>query len=308
MMTKILITGGSGLVGTALTEQLISKGYEVVHLGRQQDTNPGITKYTWSPMKGEIDESAFDGVDYIVNLAGANLSEKRWTRERKNEIKKSRTKSTELIFDRLQQRNEKPKALVSASAIGYYGYDSGSIEKKEGSRFGDDFLATVVKEWEAEVDKFTDLNIRTVKLRMGLVLSKKGGALEKIAKPVKLGFGAALGRGDQYISWIHIEDLCGIIIKALEDQTLNGVYNAVSPNPVTNKEFTRQLALILKRPFFLPNVPGFLLKIMLGEMASLVLGGNKVSSEKIENSGFKFQYPDLTVALIDLIRQRRIRD
>ena len=130
MMTKILITGGSGLVGTALTEQLISKGYEVVHLGRQQDTNPGITKYTWSPMKGEIDESVFDGVDYIVNLAGANLSKKRWTRERKNEIKKSRTKSTELIFDRLQQRNEKPKALVSASAIGYYGYDSGSIEKK----------------------------------------------------------------------------------------------------------------------------------------------------------------------------------
>ncbi len=304
MMTKVLITGGSGLVGSALTEQLISKGYEVVHLGRQQDTDSGIKKYTWNPGKGEIDDSTFNGVDCIVNLAGANLSEKKWTRERKREIKNSRTKSTELIFNKLQQRNEKPKVIVSASAIGYYGYDSGSIEKKEGSRFGDDFLATVVKEWEAEVDKFVDLDIRTVKLRMGLVLSKKGGALEKIAKPVKLGFGAALGRGDQYISWIHIEDLCRMIIKAMEDDTLNDVYNAVSPNPVTNKEFTRLIALTLKKPFFLPNVPGFLLKIILGKMASMVLGGNKVSSEKIENSGFEFQYPELSLALNDLMPKR----
>ncbi len=299
-MTKVLITGANGMLAKRLVPKLLEKNYEVHQLTRGTSANE-VPTFKWDYAKGFIEEGALDGVDYIIHLAGAGVGDKKWSRERKKEIKDSRVKTAALLFDEVQKNNLPLKAYISASAIGYYGYDTGSIEKKEGSRFGDDFLATVVKEWEAEADKFAEAGIRTVKLRSGLVLDAKEGPLKKMSGPIKAGFGAALGRGDQYISWIHIDDLCELFIKAIEDEALNDVYNAASPGPVTNKDFMRGIAKVLKKPMFLPNVPGFVVKLMFGQMASMVLGGTKVSVEKISATGFEFKHPELTAALQDLI-------
>jgi hypothetical protein len=204
------------------------------------------------------------------------------------------------LLNKIEEKPNDVKTYISASATGYYGYDSGSIEKKEGSRFGDDFLATLTKEWEAAADGFSSKGIRTVKLRTGFVVGNNQNGWEKIAKVVKTGFGAAVGSGDQYMSWVHIHDLCRIYLWAIENEKAEGVYNAVSPNPVTNKEFTRQAAQALKRPFFMPNVPGFILRLMYGEIASALLGSSRISSEKIQNEGFQFDYPTLTEALREI--------
>jgi len=194
------------------------------------------------------------------------------------------------------------KTFVSASAIGYYGFGNDSTVFTEESAPGTDFLAQVVQEWEAEVDKISRPGLRIVKLRTGVVLSEKGGALKSITRPVKLGVGAALGTGQQYVSWIHIEDLCAIFSKAVEDETLIGVYNAVSNAPATNLEMTQTIAKVLRRPLWLPSIPGFVLKILIGEMASMVLEGSKVSAVRIMNTGFQFQFPTLEGALRNLYK------
>lgn len=301
MASTYLITGGTGLVGTRLTEILKEQGHSVRYLSRSSGTKNGIKAYAWDIEKQTMDQAALDGVDAIIHLAGAGVADKSWTKERKKEILDSRTKSTQLLRETLKSIDHKVKAFISASAIGYYGWDAGGVWKKEESRFGDDFLATVTKAWEEEVDHIEGLGIRVAKLRIGIVFSEKGGALYEIAKPIKFGVGAPLGAGDQYMSWIHIDDLSNMFIYACENEQVSGVYNAVGPNPATNKEITKSTAKVLGKPCFLPNVPGFVLKIMLGKRAAMVLGGSRVSPEKIMEAGFKFEYPELDAGLRNLL-------
>ncbi|MCW5911641.1 MAG: TIGR01777 family oxidoreductase [Cyclobacteriaceae bacterium] len=294
MSKKILITGASGLVGPHLTGMLLQKGYPVVHVGRTKRAGK-IPAFVWDVSKGELDAAALEGVDAIINLAGAGVADKRWTESRKREILESRTKSSALLYKTLASARHNVTTVVSASAMGYYGF--GEKIFTEESKPGSDFLATVTKQWEEETDKINDLSIRVVKLRIGIVLSDKGGALAEMAKPVRWGVGSPLGNGSQYLSWIHIDDLCSMFIKAVDDETMQGVYNAVSGNWVTNKEMTQAIGKVLNRPVWLPNVPGFVLKLMLGEMANLVLLGSRVSADKIKQTGFELQYTKLEEAL-----------
>jgi uncharacterized protein len=301
MAKTILITGGTGLVGSRLTELLKAKGYTVKYLSRTAGVKNGIQSYEWDIKRGTINEKAFENVDAIIHLAGAGIADKKWSSERKKEILDSRTKSTQLLKSTLERIDHSVKTFVSSSAIGYYGWDTGGVLKKEESRFGDDFLATVTKAWEAEANKIEKLNIRLVKLRIGVVLSEKGGALAELVKPIKFGIGAPLGSGDQFMSWIHIDDLCEMFIFALENPSINGVYNAVAPNPETNATLTKLTAQVLKRPCFMPNIPSFVLRLILGQRAALVLGGSRISSEKIQSQDFKFKFSDLQSAIVDLL-------
>ena len=297
MTTSILLTGASGLVGTRLTDMLLQKGYQVAHLGRSK--RPGkVPSYVWNVAKGEFDPEALNGVDAIIHLAGAGVAEKRWTSRRKKEILESRTKSSALLYETLKKINNKVRAVVSASAIGYYGF--GLDEKTlftEESKPGNDYLSRVVVAWEREVDAIASLGIRVVKIRIGIVLSDKGGALKEMAGPIKIGIGSPLGSGKQILSWIHLDDLCAMFIRAVEDESMKGAYNAVSPQPVTNRDMTIVLAKVLNRPLLLPPVPAFVLRIMIGEMTDIVVNGRNVSSEKIRKTGFTFKFTDLKSAL-----------
>lgn len=257
----------------------------------------------WDVNRGVMDTEALTGVDAIIHLAGAGIADKPWTEKRKQEIRDSRTRSTRLLVDQLKKTSHTVKTFVSASAIGYYGFEGGETVFAEDSKPGSDFLASVVKDWEAEIDPIQELNIRTVKIRIGIVLSEQGGALKEMANPVRWGVGAPLGSGKQYMSWIHIDDLCRMFVYALKHDHLQGAYNGVGPSWVNNKELTQAIAKALKKPLWLPSVPGFVLKLMLGEMADLVLKGSKVSGEKIAQAGFTYQYPDLDVALTNLLRK-----
>ncbi len=300
MSKKILITGASGLIGSRLTELLLQKGYQVSHLGRSKKTG-SVPSFIWDVDKGVLDQQALEGVDTIIHLAGAGVADKRWTESRKKEILESRTKSSLLLYNTLANTNHTVKSVVSASAIGYYGFGFGEEVFTEVSQPGNDYLAQVVKEWEESVDKISSLNLRLVKLRIGIVLSDKGGALVEMAKPIRLGIGAALGTGKQYLSWIHLDDLCAMFIKAVEDETLQGAYNATSGDWVTNQELTKLIAKVLKRPLLLPNVPGFIMKIIVGEMAVIVVNGSKVAADKIKKTGFKFNHTDLETTLKSLL-------
>lgn len=297
---SILITGASGLIGMRLTQLLLDQEYSVAHLSRNHQRSKARI-YLWDINKKQIDPHAFDGIDTIIHLAGAGIADKPWTDERKWEILKSRTQSTKLLFEELQKRKHSVTTFISASAIGYYGFDDNEKLYKENDESGTDFLANVVRQWEAEIDRIAELNIRVVKIRIGIVLDANQGALKELVKPVKYYAGAPLGTGDQYVSWIHLDDLVAIFMKALQDETMQGAYNGVAPNPVTNRELTKAIATQLKKPLFLPAVPEFVLKLLLGEMASLVLKGNKVSSEKVQQAGFEFQYERIEKALENLL-------
>jgi uncharacterized protein (TIGR01777 family) len=298
-MSKILITGASGLIGTRLTEMLLQEGHEVAHLGRSKK-NGQVPSFVWDVEKELVDDEAFRGVDSVVHLAGAGIADKRWTEKRKREILESRTKSTALLAKGLE-KNQNVKAVVSASAIGFYGFNEGDIEFTEENKPGQDFLAGVVDAWERAIDKIQ--NKRIVKLRTGIVLSEKDGALKKMMTPIKFGVGAPLGTGTQYISWIHIDDLCRMFMKAIEENAMQGAYNATAPYAVTNEELTKAIAKTLKKPLWLPAVPEFILKIILGELSDAVLKGSKVSSRKIQQAGFQFQFPDLYQALESLLKK-----
>jgi uncharacterized protein len=303
MTKKILITGASGLIGSRLTEMLLQKGYQVVHIGRTK--RAGIPPYTvpafvWDINRGAFEANALEDVDAIINLAGAGVADKRWTASRKQEILESRTKSSALLHRMLSSSQHQVTTVVSASAIGYYGFGFGDEVFTEQSKAGSDFLATVTKQWEDETDKLTNLNIRLIKLRIGIVLSDKGGALREMTKPIRWFVGSPLGKGTQHLSWIHIDDLCNLFINAIENEKLQGPYNAVCGDWVTNKEITKAIGKALNRPIWLPNVPGFVLKLILGEMANLVLLGSKVSADKIKETGFEFKYTSLEEALSSL--------
>jgi uncharacterized protein (TIGR01777 family) len=300
MRHKILITGASGLLGTHLSQLLLQKGYEVVQLGRSKRAG-SIPSFVWNVEKQEMDMKVLEGVDTIVHLAGAGIADKRWNEARKKEILESRTQSTELLFNTLRQTTHQVKNFISASAIGYYGFEESEAVFTEESNAGKDFLAHVTQQWEAEADKITALGIRLVKIRIGIVLSGKGGALTEMAKPIQWGVGAPLGSGKQCMSWIHIDDLCALFSKAIEDEQWHGAYNAVGKSWVTNAELTKVIAKVLHRPLWLPPIPSFVLKIILGEMASLVLNGSKVSNAKVERSGFNYAYTGLEKAVANLL-------
>ncbi len=248
-----------------------------------------------------MDGRALENIDAVIHLAGAGVADKRWSSARKQEILESRTASSALLFSALAKGNHAVKTFVSASAIGYYGFTRNQEWKTEQDLPGTDFLSGVVVAWENGVDKMTSLGLRVVNIRIGIVLSKQGGALAELARPVRFFLGAALGTGRQEMSWIHIDDLCNIFIKAIEDQAMSGVYNGVSPVPATNDEMTRTIAQVLRRPLWLPRIPGFFLRLLIGEMADVVLNGNRVSADKIMKAGFKYRFVDLKEALRDLL-------
>jgi uncharacterized protein len=302
MNHKILITGASGLVGSRLTELLVLKGHEVVHLGRRKKSGT-VSSFVWDVERKFIDATALEGVTTIIHLAGAGIADKRWTTPRKKEILESRTHSTRLLFETLKNTHHTVTTFVGASAIGYYGLGLTDEVFTEEQKCGTGFLADVTKAWEKETDTIAVLGMRLVKLRIGIVLSEKGGALAEMAKPIRMGVGSPLGTGKQHLSWIHIDDLCELFIKSVEDKKMLGAYNAVGTSWATNEELTKAIASVLKKPLWLPAVPNFVLKIILGEMADMVLMGSKVSSKKIQETGFQVKYGKLDEALRDLLRE-----
>lgn len=300
---NILITGGTGMIGHRLSELLLEKGHKVSFLSRRKEKLPNIEVYQWDIQKGYIEAGALENTDYVVHLAGAGIADKRWTDERKKEIIDSRIQPIELINNYLQEKNIKLKGFVSASAIGYYGGDTGKIKLDENSPAGNDFLAECTKLWEISAQKIANA-ARIVSIRIGIVLSEKGGALPKLVQPIRLGVGAALGNGEQFMSWIHIDDLCKIFIKAIENETMQGAYNAVSPNPVTNQEMTSVAAKVLKRPLWLPNIPSFVLKLIFGEMGIVVTGGNFVLNRRLsEETDFQYKFTNIKEALKNLLEK-----
>jgi uncharacterized protein (TIGR01777 family) len=280
---------------------LLDKGYEVSWLSRSRGERDDIQVFLWNPEEGVLDESALDGVDVIVHLAGLNIGDKRWTPERKRRIVDSRVKSGELLLQAVRSGRFHPQAYISASGIGYYGASSSEIIWEEDAAAAEDFLGQTCRKWEAVGPGFEALDIRTVMVRTGVVLSDQGGALKKLSLPVRLGAGASLGSGKQFMPWIHIDDLCGIFLHVMEDQDLKGAYNAVAPEHVSNKEFTRSLARVLKRPMFLPGIPAPLLRLVLGERSLLLLEGSRVSSQKIRSAGYSFLFPELKPALKNIL-------
>ncbi len=314
-MSTILITGGSGLIGSALTPQLIAHGHEVIIVSRTPKASheENISYAAWDVKAQTINDNVIAKADYIIHLAGAGVADRRWTEERKKEIVESRTESSKLLIKALTETPNKVKAVISASAIGWYGDDENLKPKKKAFTEEDvadtKFLGETCRLWEESINPPEQTGIRLVKLRLGIVLSNDGGALAEFKKPIKFGIAGILGSGKQVVSWIHIEDLCRMFIYAIEKEALHGAYNAVAPIPLRNKELTLTLAQKMKGRFFIPlHVPVFVLRLMLGEMSVEVLKSATVSCDKLQATGFSFLYPGIEAALEDLIRKKKSRD
>ncbi len=292
-MKHILISGGSGLIGKKITQILEKKGIAVAWLSRSPDEY-SQKSFSWDIDNQQIDAEAVNWADGIIHLAGAGVADKRWTAERKQEILHSRTQSTKLLYREIEKASNKPSVFVSASAIGYYGFDTGDTLLDETSPQGSDFLAEVVGAWEYEVFQIKNLGLRTVAIRIGIVLDQNGGALKEIIKPPVT---APLGSGKQAMSWIQLDDLARIFTFAIENEAVVGVYNGVGPQPSTNAKVTELAAKKAMKPFVNIGVPGFGLKLILGEMAEMVLGGNKISNQKLVDVGFTYRYPSLEEAM-----------
>lgn len=302
-MERVIITGGTGLIGKHLSGKLKEKGYNVSLLSSKSKQDNDIPVYFWNPEKNEIDRKAISSADYIIHLAGAGIGDKRWTRKRRQVISDSRIKTCELIFNSVQETGTKLKAFISASAIGYYGTITSDKVFTETDHPANDFLGEICRKWEQAADRFYESGIRTVKIRTGVVLTTEGGALARMIPAVRSGFGSALGSGRQYLPWIHVEDLCNIYIKAIEDTSLSGAYNAVAPEHITNEAFMRTLAKVLKKPFFFPDIPAITMKLLFGKMSGILLKGSRVSSDKIISAGYAFQFPNLENALKNLLQK-----
>jgi uncharacterized protein (TIGR01777 family) len=299
--SSVLITGGSGLIGKHLTSSLLTKGYRVSHLSRKVIKGGKVRSFMWDPEKGSVDPDAFAGIDCIVHLAGANIGEKLWTKTRKREILESRVHSAGLLFDTIQSLGISLRGFISASASGIYGSETSQKIFNEEDPAAGDFLGSVCKSWEESADLFDKAGIRTVKIRTGVVLDKSDSALSKLMMPGKFGFLVLTGSGHQYMPWIHIKDLTNIYLRAIEDSTMTGTYNAVAPQYITHKEFIKVLARTMRLPVFPVPIPGFVLKAFMGEMSDIVLKGSRVSSEKIINAGYRFNYTNLEEALENIL-------
>ncbi|MGI9579739.1 TIGR01777 family oxidoreductase [Chryseobacterium sp. RRHN12] len=301
MKEVVLITGAGGMIAKELAKK-IGRDYEIRFLTRNRKHE---NEYEWDIKKGTIDETAFDNVSHIIHLAGANISEKRWTPERKRELISSRVDSAELLRTTLRKNRIKLKSFISASGINFYGTKTSEKIYVETDPPGNDFLSEVVVLWERAADDFKEQELaeRVVKIRTAVVLSEKDGALKKMVPPVQYYIGSPLGNGKQYMPWIHIEDICSIYGFALKNPAIEGAYNAVSPQHATNKELTNKIAKVLGKPLWMPNVPGFVLKLIFGELAAAILEGSRASSQKIMDAGFHFKFPDLEEALKDVLKK-----
>lgn len=299
--SRVLITGGSGLIGRYLTSALLSEGYEVSHLSRKANQFGRVRVFRWDPEQGILDPNVFEGIDYIIHLAGSNIGEKRWTKARKKEILLSRVDSAKLLLKVVRDNSVILKGFISASAIGYYGLITSEHIFSEEDPPADDFLAGTCSQWEEAADRFNETGIRTVKIRTAVVLERSDSAMAKLLKVAKFSLFPVLGSGKQYMPWIHIEDLVNIYLKAIRNENIYGAYNAVAPQHITQKEFMRNLSAAMNKPFFHPPVPAFILKLVLGEMADVVLHGSRINSEKIILSGFTFRFDNLEHALADVL-------
>ncbi len=298
---KILITGATGLIGTEIVKHCLQKNIDVNYLTTSKEKivkQDNYNGFYWNPASGFIDINCLENVTTIINLAGASVS-KRWTSAYKQKIIESRTLSLNVLYNALKNSKNNVKQLISASAIGIYPHSFTQFYTEENTEVDDSFLGKVVDTWEETADTFKLLNIDVAKVRIGLVLAKNGGMLPQIAKPIKNYVGTIFGNGKQYQSWIHIEDLVGIFHFIIKNN-LDGVYNAVAPNPVTHKTFTKQLAKQLKKPILLPSIPKFVMKLILGEMSHILFSSQYVSSKKVQDAGFQFFYTTLPEALDDL--------
>ncbi len=299
MEKHILITGSTGMVGKALLKTLLKRGHRVSVLSRKPLKIKGVTVYLWDVYKEKIDKNCLNGIDTIVHLAGENIAEKKWTKERKRQIIESRTKSAALLYKTILEQPNQVKSFISASAVGYYG-DCGEEILTEESDNGYGFLASCCREWENAVDKGKTLSLRIVKLRTGFVLQKNQGGLAAMEKPIRFFAGAALGNGQQWVPWIHIIDMVRIYCYAIEQNLMMGSYNACAPYPVTNKTLTKSIAKNLHRPVWPFNVPESLLKTILGEMSIVALMSTNTSAQKLLDSGFTFNFTQLDTALKDI--------
>ncbi len=299
-MQHVLIAGGTGLIGTRLSEMLVAAGHRVSHLSRRAQPNGTYPTYQWDVERGTIDDAALEDADVVINLAGAGIADKPWTPARKQLIIDSRVNSTRLLREAIQRATHKPKLYLSGSAVGFYG-SRGDELLKEDSPAGEGFLSQSCAAWELAAREVAATGIRTVALRIGIVLSTRGGALEKMLLPLRFFLGVYFGNGRQWYSWIHIEDLCRMFIHAIENEHLQGTYNAVAPHPASNKSLVQALAAAFGRPALILPAPAFAMRLAMGEMAAVVLDSTKVSSQKITSTGFRCEYPTLLHAVNDLL-------
>jgi uncharacterized protein (TIGR01777 family) len=291
-MAKILITGGTGLVGKRLSQMLIDKNHDVLILSRNPKNK---NEYKWDIANNYIDENALLKTDYIIHLAGAGIADKRWSEKRKQVIIDSRVKTATLLFEKIKEHKINLKGFISASGIGYYGAITSRTIFKETDPVGNDFLGEVCQKWENAAQQFENLNIPVTILRTGIVLANKGGALDKMKTPII----SPLGTGKQYLAWIHIDDLCRMFIQSI-DANLTGVFNAVAPEHHTSITFSKTLAKSIKRPYLGIGIPSFMLKLLFGELAVILLEGSRISAKKIEKNGFSFRFKTLKKALNNL--------
>jgi uncharacterized protein (TIGR01777 family) len=300
---KVLITGATGLIGKEIVNQLIEKKITVHYLSTQKDKLKNETFYKgffWDINSQIIDKQAFEGISHIIHLAGARIS-KRWTKTYKKEIIESRILYTQLLFDFLKNNSNEVKHITFASAIGIYKSDYSHLYSENEILFSNSFLSEVVQKWENVTEQFKLLNLQHCTIRIGLVMSKNGGIFPQIIAPIKYGLGAIMGNGEQWQSWIYINDLARIFVCSLE-KNLIGIYNGVAPNPINNKEMTKILAKTIKKPLFLPNIPQFMMKIILGEMHHLLFESQKVNSKKIIDAGFEFEFTDFEDVAKELLK------
>ncbi len=290
----IAITGGTGTVGSHLAKTLRSRGHEVRILTRDARGREGF--YSWDPVKGLIDETVLENCDAIVHLAGSSVAAGRWTKARKKEILHSRVDSAQLLYRVLEESDSKLSRIVSASAIGYYGHQRTEVLTEDSTK-GVGFLADVCDRWEESADRFKDHGAEVLKARIGIVMSKEGGFVERVSKLIRMVLGAVLGSGKQITSWIHIDDLVNLLADMAEGKLAAGAYNAVSPQPVEHRHIIKGMSKRLNRPILLPNAPKFALQLLFGELSKELLSSQNVSAQKLLDSGFEFKYPNIDQAL-----------
>ena len=295
-MEKVLITGGSGLIGRRLSFLLKSRGYEVRILSRSNNPKNNYKTFVWNVSEQYINDSAFEGLNHIIHLAGAGIADKRWSEKRKKEIIASRVASTNLLYNTVKRLKTPLNSFISASATGYYGAVTSETIFEEKDKPAKDFLGKVCSLWEDSIFQFNEIKIRTVALRTGIVLSKDGGALKKMKTPII----TSLGNGKQYMPWIHIDDLCELYIKAIEDEQFKGAFNAVSSEHISNLSFSKKISKIFNYPFLALGAPSLILQIVFGEMSTIILNGSRISANKIKQAGFKFKFENLEKALKNL--------
>lgn len=297
----ILITGGTGFIGSHLCSILTEKGYRIAVLSRKSIPDAKYPVYYWNVQKGIIEQEAFNDVDCIIHLAGANIGEKRWSKNRKEEILNSRIQTAQLIFKHIENIKNKPGLFISASATGYYGAITSKKIFHENDPPAGDFLGVTCWQWEQAADQFEKAGMRTVKIRTGVVLAKYTGALKRMLAPMKFGLSTIPGNGKQILPWIHVDDLCNMYIKAIEDPEMKGAYNAVAPDMKTYNEFMQTVSRMHRKMSISLHVPAVLIKTLFGEMASILLKGSRISSDKVVKAGYNFVFPDLEKALENIL-------